>query len=169
MENEIENSSNFIKKIIIKIKDNKKFFIILLTFLTLLLISISFLKYYQKNLNENISEKFIKAGIFLKLKNQEKSLDLYKEIILSKNIFYSPLALNQIIENNLEKDSEEILEFFDIVTKVVKKKEQKNLIKLKKAFYYIKILKVDEGNVLLNEIISDKSIWADLALDISEK
>tara|TARA_B110000444_G_C18717070_1_gene536593 strand:+ start:345 stop:854 length:510 start_codon:yes stop_codon:yes gene_type:complete len=169
MENDIENNSYFIEKIKSKINRNKKTFIILLIGFTLLLIFISFFQFYQKNLNEKISEKFIKAGIFLKLKDQEKSLSLYKEIILSKNLFYSSLALNQIIENNLEENSQQILEFFDIVSNVTKKKEQKNLVKLKKALYYIKISKVDEGNMLLKEIISDESIWANVALDISKK
>ena len=60
MENDIENNSNFIEKIKSKINRNKKTFIILLIGFTLLLIFISFFQFYQKNLNEKISEKFKK-------------------------------------------------------------------------------------------------------------
>ena len=41
-----------------------------------------------------------------------------------------------------------------------------NLIKLKKALYFIKISKDEEGKKLLNEIISDSSMWKDTAAEI---
>ena len=48
------------------------------------------------------------------------------------------------------------------------KLKQKNLIKLKKALYFIKISNEEEGNNLLKEIISENSIWKDVALEISK-
>ena len=48
-----------------------------------------------------ISEKYVKAGILLSNNKNEKALkNYYEEIILSKNKFYSILALNTIIEKN---------------------------------------------------------------------
>ena len=44
--------------------------------------------------------------------------------------------------------------------------EQKNLIKIKKALYLIKINKNNEGEKILKEIISDNSIWKNTALEI---
>ena len=52
--------------------------------------------------NDLISEKYIKAGIFLSTNNNKESLQLFEDIILSKNNFYSILALNTILEKNLE-------------------------------------------------------------------
>ena len=46
--------------------------------------------------------------------------------------------------------------------------EQKNLVKLKKALYLIKISRDKEGKKLLNEIISDNSIWKEAASEISK-
>ena len=49
-----------------------------------------------------ISEKYIQAGLYLASKDEKKSKDLYEEVILSNNKFYSILALNTILENLLE-------------------------------------------------------------------
>ena len=166
MENEKEINSpekveNFIKK-------NKNILLIILTLIIFFFIGISYLNYYQKSKNEKISEKFVQAGIYLSLNQQEESKKIYKEIISSKNKFYSLLALNHIIDNDLEENSEEILKLFDIVESTKIEKEQKNLVKLKKALYLIQISKDNEGKKLLNEIISDNSIWKETASEISK-
>ena len=166
MENEKEISS--LVKVENFIKENKNILLVILTLITFFLIGISYLNYYQKSKNEIVSEKFVQAGIYLSLNQQEKSKKIYKEIISSKNKFYSLLALNQIIDNNLEQNSEEILELFNIVENTKIEKEQKNLVKLKKALYLIKISKDNEGKKLLNEIISDNSIWKEAASEISK-
>ena len=91
-----------------------------------------------------------------------------KKFITSKNKFYSQLALNSIIDNDLEQNNQEVLELFNIVENTKIEKEQKNLVKLKKALYLIKISKDKEGKKLLNEIISDNSIWKETASEISK-
>ena len=167
MEDEIINKSNLTEKIINIFKEKKKIlFLILFIIIAILSLIISF-NYYQGNKNEKISEKYIKAGIYLASKNKEKSKLLYKEVVFSKNKFYSILALNNIIENDLEEDSSEILRFFKIVENIKADKEKKNLIKLKKALYLMKISKDSEGRVLLKEIIKDNSIWKNTAIQIS--
>ena len=168
MENETSEEINIIKKISnIVIKKRKLFLFFSFTLITILS-TIIFLNYYRDAQNKIISEKYIEAGIYLSSKDMEKSKSIYKEIILSKNKFYSTLALNNIIENNLEKDNGEILKFFEIVENVNLTKEQKNLIKFKKALYFKKISRDLEGNKLLQEIIADNSIWKDAALEISK-
>ena len=97
-----------------------------------------------------VSEKFIQSGIYLSLNQKEKSKKIYKEIITNKNKFYSLLALNSIIDNDLEQNNEEVLKLFDIVENIKIEKEQKNLIKLKKALYLIKISRDNEGKKLLD-------------------
>ena len=166
MENEKEINS--LEKIEIFLKKNKNILLIILTLIIFFLIGIGYLNYYQKSKNEKVSEKFVQAGIYLSLNQQEKSKKIYKEIIISKNKFYSLLALNNIIDNDLVQNNEEVLELFNIVENTKIEKEQKNLVKLKKALYLIKISKDNEGEKLLNEIISDNSIWKETASEISK-
>ena len=166
MEN--EKKANSFEKIENFVKKNKNIFLIILTLIIFALIGVSYFNYYQKSKNEKISEKFIQAGIYFSLNKKEKSKKIYKEIVLSKNKFYSLLALNNIIDNDLEQNNEEVLELFNIVENTKVEKEQKNLVKLKKALYLIKIFKDNEGEELLGEIISDNSIWKEAASEISK-
>ena len=166
MENEekidfFERVENFVKK-------NKNILLTILTLTIFIVIGVNYLNYYQKSKNEKVSEKFVQAGIYLSLDKKEESKNIYEEIIISKNKFYSLLALNNIIDNDLEKNNEEVLKLFDIVENTKIDKEQKNLVKLKKALYLIKISKDIEGKKLLNEIISDNSIWKETASEISK-
>jgi len=166
MENNFENKINYTDRIINYVNKNKKIFITIIFFLIILLIGILYIDKYQNSKNREISEKFIKAGIYLSSKNKDKSNSIYKEIILSKNKFYSLLALNNIIDNELETNSDEILKLFEILESINLEKEQKNLIKLKKALYLIKISRNKEGNDLLKELISDNSIWKNTAEEL---
>ena len=159
--NSLEKIENFVGK-------NKNILLIILTLTVFAIIGISYFNYYQNSKNEKVSEKFVQAGIYLSLNQQEKSKKIYKEIIISKNKFYSLLALNNIIDNDLEQNNEEVLELFNIVENTKIEKEQKNLVKLKKALYLIKISKDNQGEKLLNEIISDNSIWKETASEISK-
>ena len=166
MENEekidfFERVENFVKK-------NKNILLTILTLTIFIVIGVNYLNYYQKSKNEKISEKFVQAGIYLSLNKQEESKKIYKEVISSKNKFYSILALNNILDNDLEQNNEEVLKLFDIVENIKIEKEQKNLIKLKKALYLIKISRDNEGKKLLDEIISDNSIWKEAASEISK-
>ena len=169
MENEIVDRLNLTQKITNLIKKYKKLLFVIFLIVIITLSTIIFLNYYQKNKNERISEKYIIAGIYLSSEKKEDSKLLYKEIILSKNKFYSILALNKILENNLEQNKDEVLNFFEIIEDIKNDKEQKNLIKFKKALYLIKISKEIEGQELLRQIIEDNSIWKNAAIKISEK
>ncbi len=151
------------------LKNNKKKVITSFILLIIAFIAFIFFNNYQSSKNEKISEKFIQAEIYLSSDKKDESKQIYKEIILSKNKFYSLLALNEIIDNDLEKNNEEVLKLFNIIENIKVEKEQKNLIKLKKALYLIKISKNEEGKKLLSEIISDNSIWKDTAIEISKQ
>ena len=166
MENETKINSS--EKIVNFVQKNKNIILINFILLILVLVGISYFNYYQNSKNEKISEKFVQAGIYLSLNKQEESKKIYKEVISSKNKFYSILALNNIIDNDLEQNNEEVLELFDIVENIKIENEQKNLIKLKKALYLIKISRDNEGKKILDEIISDDSIWKEAASEISK-
>lgn len=167
MEDKTIDKLNLTEKILNIFKEKRKPLFLILSIVIVILLLVIFFNYYQDKENEEISEKYIKAGIYLSSQDKKNSKLLYEEIILSKSKFYSILALNNIIENNLEEDKDKILNFFKIVEKIDFKKEKKNLIKLKKALYLINISEDVEGKKLLNELIKDDSIWKNTAIEIS--
>ena len=166
MENEIENKSGTIHKTTNFFIERKKIFISIFVLIIIFLIGFYFLNNYKETQNKEISEKYVKAGIYLSSNEKDQAKDIYKEIISSKNNFYSILALNNIIENDLIKNSNEILELFKFIEKIKIEKDQKNLVKLKKALYLFKISKFDEGNTLLKQIIADDSKWKNIAEEL---
>ena len=166
MEN--EEKISFLKKLIVFYENNKTTLVVLATIVVLSILSLNYLYYHKKNENIKISEKYVKAGIYLTLNKKKDSKAILKEIIESHNKFYSILSLNTIIDNNLEKNNEEVLKLFEIVENTSKEKEQNNLIKLKKALFLIKISREEEGKIILNEIVSDDSIWKETASEILE-
>ena len=167
MQQSIENKTDIKNKILNFYNLNKIKIYTLIFILLIILISAAYLKYDSKKKNDLIAEKYIQAGIYIALNKKDEAKVLYEEIILSKNKFYSILALNSIIENELEENSAEILKLFEVIENINITKEQKNLVKLKKALYLKKISKDKEGNKLLKEIIADNSIWKEAAMEVS--
>ena len=167
MENEIDKQNNLREKIERFFFNNKRTLVSLFILFLLILISFSYFSYSLSEKNKKMSELFIKAGIFLSLDDKEKSKELYKKIIISKNKFYSPLSLNYIIDNQLDTPKE-ILKLFKYIEDIKLENEQKNLIKLKKALLLIDLQRQDEGEKLLKEMISENSVWKDTALEILE-
>ena len=169
MEQNEETKKSFKEKLINFYKLNKIKIYILISFIFMAIISISFLKYNNEKNNILTAEKYIQAGIYLSLKKNEDAKDLYEEIILSKNKFYSILALNNIIENNLISEKEKILNYFNILEKNVKLKNNKDLIILKKALFLIKNSEEKNANELLNGLITNDSNLKSIAQDLLEK
>ena len=104
---------NFIEKLIIFIKEKKNFFVFFFLSIFILLISYNILNIYKDRKNKKISDQYIQAGILLAANDIENSKRIFKEIIFSKNKFYSFLSLNTIIEKNLEENEEEVLKLFN--------------------------------------------------------
>jgi len=121
---------------------------------------------FNERKNVKISEEFINAGILLSSNQKEKSKEILENIVLSKNKFYSKLALNILIEKNLLKNEKKILNLFEIVEKLEKSKDQKDLIIYKKALFLIKNGNEKDGNNILNNLISNNSSIKFLAEDI---
>jgi predicted negative regulator of RcsB-dependent stress response len=167
MENKIRENFK-IEDLIDIFKNNIKIILGMFFLILLILLGGIYFDYHQDIKHKQISEKYIEAGILLASKDKEASKNIYKEIILSKNKFYSILSLNSIIENDLEGNTNEILSFFEILENLNFKQEEKNLIKLKKAIFLISISREEDGNKLLKEIILDDSLWKESALEISK-
>ena len=73
-----------------------------------------------------------------------------------------------ILEKKLETNSKKILDYFEIVEKLQNKKEQKDLIILKKSLYLIKISQIEKGNELLQKIIDSNSSLKSIAEELLE-
>jgi len=99
---------------------------------------------------------------------KEESKEIFKEIIFSKNKFYSVLALNTIIEKNLEKNQTKVIEYFDIVENINKSKEQNDLILFKKALYLFKISKENEAKKILEMLLNSNTGFETLIRDLLE-
>ena len=98
MEENIETKLDFKSKLLNLYNKNKLKILILFLVLFVSIFLITYIKYDNDKKNKFISEKYIQAGLYLSSEEKEKAKKLYKEIILSKNAFYSVLALNTIIE-----------------------------------------------------------------------
>ena len=160
-----DNSQSKQNRISFFINKNKKKILISTILIILLCLSLIFFQINNNRKNILLSEKFINAQTYLSADKKIKALNIYEELIKSKNKFYSNMALNMIIENDLEKDSSIVLNYFEIVESITKDNKQKDLINFKKALYLIEISKAGEGKKILQKL-SDKE--TDLKFMIDE-
>ena len=153
MQQNQDNNIEVKNRIIDFLFKNKKliisFFITSFVIISLLI----FIKIKNDKKNDLISEKYIEAGIYLSNKEINKSIKIYDEIILSKNKFYSILALNALIEKNLIKDKDKMLNYFEIIEDLKLDKDRRDLLLLKKALYLKKYSSSEESEKLLRKLI----------------
>ena len=169
MEDSIEKKIELKDKIISFYNENKiKIFSIVIILFTAIIIFI-FLGMHEKKNNKLISEKYVQAGLYLASNDKEKAKDYYNDIILSKNKFYSILALNTILEKNLVTERNIILSYFQKLENYKFSRETSDLITLKKALYLIKISEEKSGNELLKKLITEKSSFKSIAQEIISK
>ncbi len=121
---------------------------------------------YKEKKNNLISEKYISAGLLLSKEKKDEAGKILKEIVLSKNEIYSILALNTIIEKELENDTNQVLEYFKKIENLSLSKEQLDLLSLKKALFLIKKTNSDEAQNILKNLINSKSNLKSLAEDL---
>lgn len=160
--NTTNNFNEFLKKNKIKLLSFSGIILIIL-------LSVAILSTLKTNKNELIAEKYIQAGLYLSSGKKNESKKIYEEIIYDKNKFYSALALNIILEKELEKDEIKILEYFSILEKIKTSKEHKNLILFKKALFLMDKSKKKEANRILKNIIESGSSFKILAQEIIEE
>ena len=157
MEQNLDNKIDIKERIINFYKKNKIKIYIFIIGIIILIISISLLEINKQKKNNLISEQYTNAGIFYAENKKDESKRIYEKILKSKNSFYSNLALINLLEKNLEDNSSKILQYFAIVEKLQKNKEQLDILKLKKALYLLQIQKANEAKILLNELIDSNS------------
>ena len=169
MDKNLEKKIELKDKLILFYKKNLKKIIIFFVTLLLLIATSIFLNEKRKEKNTSISDKFIKAGLHLSTGENKKAKELYNQIILEKNKFYSLLALNTILDEKLEKDKKKILEYFLIIEKLDISETSSDLIKFKKALFLIENNNQNDGNEILNNLIKKDSNLKSIAEEIIDK
>ena len=155
------------KNKILNFYKNHKIKIYFTIFILLMVItSLIFFNYKNNKNNIIIGEKYIEAGLYLASNKNDKAKIIYEEIILSKNKFYSILALNTIIEKKLISDKSKILEYFDILQNRVSSKSSNDLITLKKALYLMNEMELQEGKDLLKNLEINNSSLKSIAKEL---
>ena len=166
MEQKIETKLTFKDKLSNLYNVHKfKIIILLLTFIIVMITSIFIQQKNEKN-NNLIAEKYIQAGLNLSLNKKDEAKKLFDEIILSKNKFYSILALNSIIEKKIIDNDVQILKYFDVLENINFDDEASDLIIFKKALYLLKTSKSVEGKKLLENLIKKDSRFKLLAEEV---
>ena len=166
MDENLDKSKNFLEKINLFFENNKFKIVLIVFVIFLILIFTAFLNASAKKNNILISEKYIKAGLFLSKNQNENAKNYYEEIVLSENKFYSLLALNTLIEKGLINDKEKIIKYFVKLESLNFSKDLTDLILFKKALYLIKIKDNKSGKNILNKLIKDGSNLKPLAQDL---
>ena len=168
MDQDKEKNIEFIDKLKLFFVEQKIKIILIFSTFIIILIIFAVTMIFQERKNILISEKFIKANIFLSSENKDKSKDLYEEIIKSKNKFYSILALNMILEKGLENNEDKIIKYFNILEDLSIPSDQKDLLIFKKALYLIQISKTEEGKNLLRKLSNSDSYLKNISMQILE-
>ena len=166
MEENIEKKQKLKSRLIDFFDKNKSKLYILISLIILTFLIFSLYQINIKKKNSVIAEKYIQAGIFLANKNNADATLIFEEIIESKNKFYSILSLNTILEKKLLTDKEKILQLFEKTEKIIETKDQRDLIKFKKALFLINNSEFDEGKKILQDIANSKSGLKFLAEEI---
>ena len=142
------------------LKDNLKTIIIFFLLLFSIFSIFSWMKYDANIKKQKLSEDFIKAKIFISEKKFVEANNILKDIVNQKDSTYSVLSLYLIINKDLEKDEKLVIKYFDEILSIkALKKEDLNLIKLKKAIYISRYEKEEDLLDLLNPIINSESFW----------
>ena len=169
MEENIEKKQELKSRFIQFFDKNKFKFFILISLIAIAIFALSLFQINVKKKNSLIAEKYIQAGIYLANKKNADATLIFEEIIESKNKFYSILSLNTILEKKLLTDKKKILLLFKKIEKIKTTQEQRDLIKFKKALFFINNLEFEEGKKLLQEIVDSKSSLKFLAEEIISK
>ncbi len=168
MNDEIINNQKFNLGRFIK-KNKRIFFLSAILIITSIIIMIIFNEYKEKQ-NINISEKYNKAKILIENGKSEDALEILEDIIFKENEFYSPSALNLIIDNNLVKDKKKVLSYYDqILLNNKLELDIKNLFIIKKIIFIGDSIEENELLNNLKPIILSNSLWKNTALDYIKK
>ncbi len=144
-------------------KKNKKYIFYLFLITIIVLFIVLFINIKKDRENIKISENFIKAEILIKKNKKDEAKEIFEKIIKSKNIFYSPMALSEIIEHELS-GIQEIANYYDIIISIRGlDREKKDLFKLKKIISTSSFVSQKEVINQIEQLIEEETIWRNVA------
>jgi len=149
---------------------NKKKLILIVIILIFIIFTLIIFNEYKKKQFVEISERYNSAKILIEKNNSDEALKILEDIISKKNRFYSPSALNLIIDNKLIKDKKKVLSFFDEI--ILNNKldiETKNLFIFKKVVFIGDEIKENELLNNLKPILKSDSLWKGTVSDYIKK
>lgn len=165
MEQEQENQ-NKTDNFSLLIKNNKKKIFTFFFLIIIILFSYFLFLEFKDNRTLKISENYNNAKLLLQNNKNNQAKNILISVINKKDKFYSPSALNLIIDNGLANYDQTLI-FFDTVLSIRgMDKEKKNLFFIKKALFISE--KENEIDILniLSPIINSDSVWREKAIDI---
>ena len=168
MSNEIIDKPKFdFKNYLLK---NKLKIISLICLIFISIITVIITAEYKDRKNIEISEKYNKAKILIDNKNFKDGLKILEEIIFKNNTFYSPSALNLIIDKNLISDKNKILSYYDqIISNTKLDPDIKDLFIFKKIIFIGDDINENELISALKPILNSDSLWKNSASDYIKK
>ena len=154
------------KSFLVFFKENRSRFLLIFIIIVLGLLIVIGLNEFNKKKSLKISQDFNKAKIFIETKNKDQALKILDEIIYKKNKFYSPSSLNLVIDNELVKNKDKILLYFDeIISNSKLDQDTKNLFIFKKTIFIGDEISEDVLLSNLKPLIQSNSIWKNSVSD----
>lgn len=169
MDHSLDKKIETKEKVLILLKKNKLKLYIFSTVIIALLLTFYWIKESKSKENILLSENFIKGRILLDEEKKEEAKRYFENIVENGNDFYSLLALNTILENELNIEKEKILKYFEILENKNLSSELSDLLLFKKALYLIKINDKELGQTILSNLIKKNSKLKILAQEIISK
>tara|TARA_Y100000590_G_scaffold398717_1_gene481338 strand:- start:4199 stop:4846 length:648 start_codon:yes stop_codon:yes gene_type:complete len=150
----------------------KKFYeknkILIFSFLSIILICVFSIIYYQYNAEKKkiyLSDQYIQAKIYLENGNKIQSKKILESILLENDKTYSTLSLFLLLNENLITDEKDLLSHFDnVLSKIKYEDEIRNLIILKKAILLSNFENESELLKSTKNLINKDTIWKPHAL-----
>ena len=157
-----QNTKVLIAKNYIK-KNSKKIFVVFIV-LIFFLLAYFVISELDKRKKLKYAEVYNSITLSTDKYSEQEIINKMTYIIDGKVDTYSTLALYYLIDNKLIKDHNKINELFDIIIKINKEEEIKNLIIYKKALYFSDKFPENKLLKILNPVLNSESIWKQHAL-----
>ena len=136
---------------------------LIFSFILILIISLASITYYYNSQEKKkilLSEKFVRAKIYLENDRRSEATDLLKSVINANDSTYSTLSLFLLLNQNLITDYDEISILFNqLIENNSFKKEIRDLLIYKKTLLDLNYLNESEILEQIKPLLLKNSIW----------
>ena len=146
-------------------KENR---ILIFSFVFILFFALASFSFYLHSKEKKkilLSENYIQAKIYLGSGDNNKAVDILKEVILANDSTYSTLSFFLILNRNLVTDYKELSALFDYLLLNNKfSEEERNLLIYKKALYNSNFVSESELLEFTKPLLNKETFWKPHAL-----